>query len=778
MLNVFQYTKDITEIIDLVQEQESWKAICPSPQKADMFREIINELGLGDKVQVLTISKFVADILALGEEINKVSKSQLLMDLWTLWKIKINNDYEKYRFCFDLFTEIRSYSLSSEIFVDLKDLIEEQYHEGITLFNAYFNSLEIVDEQRSYNLVGDLFGNSDLDMSYIFWGYDHLNANQIDMLKRMGEAVEVTVPIASNILTNCDNLDWPTWLTTQDYEDSTSDEKEIEVRAYEVPKGRISEYLEEINETRNSNIVHIDKTLSLQKINSLFFDKQNFKVSYELFNHATEDVFNHLNELFKQGKKLEANLFVDKISEISLKYLKENKLSEFKVSLTLKETIQKFIEQSELNENIEIGDLKCVKEILSLDLPRSSFVSLVDSDDLGIYERDFLLKNFTNGKNFLFVEQSSSASLQDSFKFSNELMSVLSAFGPLQSKKYEVLNLKNLLSSFFIKGGEIIFESGAFENSIEWDDILKDIKFDIIDITKSNRPNSLEEKKYTSQKIKRISATRVQSYIDCPRKYYLDYVNKLDIGARSKDIIGADIKGVVEHDVIENYVKDNSEWSDSKHLEIITESFENILETSGVTSTEIMKKSAEAEIVAYTTSTIKELLNAKKDLGLKLEFEVDISDFTDTASGRIDLLVDYNGKKYIFDFKRSSFGIPTKTDFEKYNKIQLWYYMKVLKDAGHEIGGFGYINLSELDTSLLYLCDEESILFEKLFSDCKVQKLKSTMEEALVSFSEVFNKIINDIENEEKYIPAPKNAMICSFCMAGPVCPKSDSEID
>jgi len=781
MLNIFQFKQDITEIRDLVLQGKSWKAVCPSPQKSDMFREIINEMGLGDRVQVITISKFVNDILALApnpEEVERVGKSQLMMDLWTLWKVKINSDYEKFRFCFDLFTEVRSYSLQPEILEDIKDLIEEQYFTGLALFNIYFQNLNIIDEQKSYQLIGEHFPSSDLSYSFLFWGYDHLNSNQIDMLKSMGQHTEVYIPLASNILKNCDNLDWPTWLTTDDYkndEDLEDDKPNYMLDSFEVPKGRLSEYLNLIMGENETNIIHIDKTLSLHKINSLYQGSQNFKVTYDLFDHAIEEVFSKLNELFKTDKKPEATSFLEKLNEISHEYFSTQMLSEFKVVLTLKSTLKRFVEQSELNEQLEVGDLKCVREILSLDLPRSSFVSLVEDGAVGINERDFLLKSLSKVENnYLFIESNSSASLQDSFKFSNELMSVLSAFGPLQSKKYEVLNLKNTLDNFFDRGGKLIFESGAFENSVEWDDIFKNIDLNIATLDREEKRVPLVHDELSPEKLKKVSATRVQSYIDCPRKYYLDYVNKLDIYARSKDIIGADTKGVVEHDVIENYVTNFSEWDEFKHKEIITETFDEILKTSGVTASDIMKKSAEAEIIAYTTTTIKNLLQAKKELGFEFEFEVDISKFNVMASGRIDLLLEYHGKTYVFDFKRSSFGIPSKTDFENYNKIQIWYYMKILKDAGKEFGGFGYVNLSELETSLLYLSDSESIIFEKLFNRSKVHQLKMSVEDKLQEFDEYFDEIINLIETDTIYNPTPKSSTTCSFCMAGPVCPKSE----
>lgn len=775
MLNVFQYEKDITEISDLVLQKDHWKAICPSPQKSDMFREIVNEMGLGDRVQVMTISKFVSDILSLApdaEKIERVGKSQLLMDLWTLWKIKVNNDYEKYRFCFDLFTEIRSYSLESAIVEDIKELIEPQNYEGLLLFNAYFEAMSIVDEQKSYQLIGDYFDKSNLSQSYIFWGYDHFNSNQIDMLKAMSEHVEVCVPLASSILKSCDNLDWPTWLTTDDFRE-TEETEEMTLDCYEVPKGRLSEYLDQIVGESKSNLIHIDKSLSLYKINSLFKTHQSFKVNHDLFDHAVEEVFSKLNELFKTSSKPKFESFKEVLDQLSQQYLKEQKLSEFKVALTLKQTMSRFVEQSELNEELEVGDLKCVREILSLDLPRSSFVSLVEKEDIGINERDFLLKPIVNEvENYLFIESSSSTSLQDSFKFSNELMSVLSAFGPLQSKKYEVLNLKNTLENFFRRGGKLIFESGAFENSIEWDDIFKNINLNILDVDKKEFVPATFQSEFQTKAFKKISATRVQSYIDCPRKYYLDYVNKLDINARSKDIIGADIKGVVEHDVIENFVTNFSDWDEKKLKEIIDETFSNILKSSGVQASDIIRKSAEAEIVAYTTPTIKELLKAKKELGFNFRFEVDVSEFSETASGRIDLLLEYGNKFYVFDFKRSSFGIPTKTDLESFNKIQIWYYMKILKDAGKDIGGFGYINLSEIDTSLIYQTSDESIIFDKLFANAKVYGLKESVGEVLLQFDQYFNEVISKMETENLYPPEPKTSTTCSFCMAGPVCPK------
>ncbi|WP_034721620.1 hypothetical protein, partial [Bacteriovorax sp. DB6_IX] len=98
-------------------------------------------------------------------------------------------------------------------------------------------------------------------------------------------------------------------------------------------------------------------------------------------------VFSKLNELFKTSSKPKFESFEEVLDQLSQQYLKEQKLSEFKVALTLKQTMSRFVEQSELNEELEVGDLKCVREILSLDLPRSSFVSLVEKEDIGINER-------------------------------------------------------------------------------------------------------------------------------------------------------------------------------------------------------------------------------------------------------------------------------------------------------------------------------------------------------------------------------------------------------
>lgn len=775
MLNVFQFERDIAEISHVVQSKsdESWIAVCPSPQKSDMFRDIINDLGLGRQVEVITISKFVNDILALGDDVNRVKKSALMVDLWTLWKIKINNDYDKFRFCFDLFTEIRSYSLDQTILESLKELVEPQNLEGISLFNAYFQSQDIVDEQRSYQLVGENFSKSNLGKSYIIWGFDHLNSNQIDMIKQMADSTDVFVPVAKSVLSACDNLDWPMWLTTEKSEDFQLDK--ISVNSFEVPKGRLSEYLNKIVEdNKKFNLVHVDKSLDLYKINSLYFGVQNFKTNYDLFDKALEDVMENLLELFKEGKRLESSLFTTRLEEVTQAAFKKNDLLLFKVCLSFKELLLEYIDRSELNEFLEVADLKCLKEVLTLDLPRSSVVSLSMEEEKSILERDFLLKNFDEeGRTFLFVERGSAGALQDSNKYPNEIMSVFSAYGPLQTKKYEVLNLAHQIESFFLGGGELIFESGAFDSSVEWEEILKNIDRRNIIVEKEDK----KIKELTSLKNEKsvgvISATKVQSYIDCPRKYFYDYVERVDIRARSSDIIGSDMKGVIEHEVVETYIKEQANWSNEAHREVVDRIFDKFIDDSRVDPSLVSVISAKAEIIAYTTNTIKRLIEVQNKLGAKCEFEVDIANFAKNTSGRIDLVITYNDKIYVFDFKRSGFGVPSKKEFEGYDKIQLWYYLKILQELGKEVGGFGYINFSEFNKSLVYSTNSESILYDILCPDVKVSNFKEPYEDILKYFDESFCSTIERMEEDNDFFPTPKNAMVCNFCVASSICPKS-----
>ena len=46
--------------------------------------------------------------------------------------------------------------------------------------------------------------------------------------------------------------------------------------------------------------------------------------------------------------------------------------------------------------------------------------------------------------------------------------------------------------------------------------------------------------------------------------------------------------------------------------------------------------------------------------------------------GSADLFIDSSFGMGIFDFKRSSAGVPTKKEFLEFEKIQLWFYLKNL----------------------------------------------------------------------------------------------------
>ena len=238
------YDSALEECLKKLDTNNPITAVCPSPGKADILREILIDSGIARNITVTTISNFITTNILSENEEKISSKSRLLMEFWTLWKIKVSENYSEFRHCYDLFTDIRSYSISFDIFDEIKEFITEAEYQGLALFWNYLETSSVVDEQKSYHLIDE----SKLSDNLLFWGFDHLNANQLDLIKIAANHVDVFIPINSKVMSGCSHFDWPTWLTTELKINEDDSSALIETNSITIPEGRITKYLKSLSE--------------------------------------------------------------------------------------------------------------------------------------------------------------------------------------------------------------------------------------------------------------------------------------------------------------------------------------------------------------------------------------------------------------------------------------------------------------------------------------------------------------------------------------------------
>ncbi len=766
MLKILPYEGHVSSIFKELDQEISWTAVTPSPLKSDIFREIAISSKYS-QVKSITISKFIKDILGTDGDLRK-SKSELLMELWTIWKIKANENYNSFRYVFDLFTEIRSYSLEIGVIEELKDFITEDVFDGLILFYHYFESSNIIDEQKSYALAGSQYSGTEKS-GYVFWGFDHLNAIQIDMIKALTSSSFVVIPLPKKVLSEIDTFDWPYWLSTEEYADVTLHAK-LQIKAFQVPVGRLTEYLDKIlKKDEKISFIDFNKASGLNELSSFQRESVELKTNVDIFSINLNSIYSKLQDQFDWSKEQSVESILNWSKEERKAYFDVENMRSFKILFMFDSLLDRFQNYSDKNESLKWSDLLILKEVLQLDLPRTSMVSLIKECEMKVLDRDSLGTLEEGYSKYLFIDKNADKSLRENSNYSADVLSVLSAYGPRQNKKFEALMISSDLFQFANDGGIIIFEDGAFEDSYEWEQVLESIDLEISKIKNDLKIQApiipVENEDFKGL----LSATKIQSYIDCPRKFAYEYKNRVNLLVRGRTQITPDIKGLVEHLLIEKFLDQNNMYDELTHKTLGQTLLKNEIKSNGLIISRINFDSALEEIIAYTAEIIQRLLSVKNSFGVKFIFEYDLNTIDPLVSGRVDLILELDGKYLAIDFKRSSTGVPSKKDFEEFNKIQMWFYSQRLSQLEGKIIGVGYLSLADLSESRIYMIDD-CVWSDLLFGGMKTSVFKDSFQEKLQAYAEFETEVVQKMNTDVEFLAMPKSNGACDYCVANPVC--------
>lgn len=764
MLNLYLYKNRFDELFEEHEDILKWQIVCPSPQRSDLYRDYLITQGFAKNSETITIAKFLSDHLELKEEQKKLSKSELMVDLWTFWKSAVNDDYEKFHFSFELFTEVRSFDLSGSLIDELGqlDTLEKDCVSGLMRFHKYLSTYDIVDEQRSYQLVTESFRPQD-GVGYIFIGFDHLNANQIDMLKGLGEKAKVFIPFEKSVFNLCDNkVYWPNWVETElskEVEELTT----ISSEYLSIPSGRCAEYLKDLI-SNDKQVISFSNNPDLTQINSILLPEKRFKTDFALFFGCVDQVISKVQEQLNLNKGvLEAVSLISFLDSLAMSHMNEKSFMLFKTILALKKEVIGFSEKASINENIYNSDLKLLKEVLGLNLPRTSVVNIAKDDSGSIGTRDNLLTSRESSGKYLFITKDDLGALSSSQRFSNDVLVIFSAFGPLQSKNLDILILRNQLCHFIKSGGSLILEEGLTHASSIAESLFDGIEIIPTHIDSIERRSFVTEYKQQAIIPEKFSPSFIQTYIDCPKKWHLKYAQRVDLDVSSSAFIDRRYIGTINHSVIESYLEKHETFSVSILKELIANTFNRFISEKSLLPERIDIESLKLSVESYSTGIISKLLEIKKMPGVELHFERDIANVNDEYKGSIDLLIKDGSDYYIYDFKTSAGAIPSKTDINTFRKIQLLAYFKAWSFQ-HEIKGGGYLCLENLRDSVFV--GEDKFFPEYHSRTNRIDEYKKD------DFDEFMSETMKTMREAQDWPASPQNSAICTFCVANPICAK------
>jgi ATP-dependent helicase/DNAse subunit B len=322
-----------------------------------------------------------------------------------------------------------------------------------------------------------------------------------------------------------------------------------------------------------------------------------------------------------------------------------------------------------------------------------------------------------------------------------------------ESIKYD-LSWKRIFQKVDFQANENLMINNLEKNSIDYFEKITNLKFEGV-----------------------LSSTRIQSFIDCPRKFYFSHIKKISPRYEHSTFVTPLLLGEITHAVIEKYF-----ILDSKNdLSVITD--EILVKTLELKSIKLEEKIRDE--IFYTVfhrakngvevlSSIGKVLN--QQIGWNLEFPFDFKDDFH-IKGKIDCCAIVDDTVILIDFKSSA--VPSLMEIETFQNIQIWMYLDaILKTNSHrkfESVLLGFISLDNPETSKFLSTNSDVVEAFKGSSLFGVKFIKEPFDELAQRSKDYLMNTFKNIFEETHFRPKPRKESICLFCDLSISCSKGRS---
>ncbi len=765
--------------------------VCPSPVEADRVRaKLVGNSG-ARATDVITISKFISNQLAVVEQSPEISrKADLLLKLSIFWK-RVFPDFGHERFiqCFTLLTELRGTSLSLD---SLQEVIEEYHPEvsnGVKMLWTSMHATDLHDEHSAYSVLAEAYRQSPTPFSdeegkrVVFHGFGHLSGVQIDLLKAIAIRQEVIVPYRQQLYSSRHHSDWISWLGTdaENSELEVTEGSEIRARLYSFSKNRLAEYVARQVDDEVEVVLGAPRA-SIRDFLEIPIDGLFFKTPVDLLSESFSKIEDKVRILFAAtgSDSVATNDVKQLISEASKDYLQKQDFRSYKAAGLSLETLAKWEELASSNANISTFDWDVMKECIRLMSPR-------------VYQAPNLSGGKNRGKIRTFNESADIeagkkvivciTSAQPSFnlgesEYSQEVASLLAALGPRRRKELDFLKAREEFREMLRRSDASFFiEDGLLEHDLGWAEMLSDIHFEKQSLShapKKVRKDLLSER--VTQKAKVISTfspSRLQTYLDCPRRYYYQYVENVSEKPIKQQDLEPRFLGEIEHDVIDQYLSECVDWNEERFIKLCHKLLVEKLHKEKIVLEAASFVAHFQEIKSFSRNGINLIQLLIKHLpSPKLIFESEYQD--GIFKGRVDLKIECDLGVVILDFKRSAASIPTKSAHEGFDKIQIWNYLAHANEHQKDILFWGYISLKDISASLLFSSwSEIGEIFSDMAEPPKIHSYESELlHSRLVEFKQMELELTERIKSDQLWHATPREIASCTFCPVNTLCSK------
>jgi RecB family exonuclease len=766
--------------------------IAPNPQSADEIRQQIIKTGMTKIPDVITVSKFVKDQLAfIFNQPKLLNKAKLLLNGASLWKFYLGEKIEKqidqelFFKAFNLFTELRGYSLDSQLIYPILNEYPEDLRGFIQYFYQIMQDLDYMDEHKAYREIAEHYRQIDVNYemkTYVFWDFLYLSGSQIDMINALSVRNQVVIPYDLEIYHKSISSDWIRWFLPKSNLIPTT-KSIVPLRVVEFPKKKLNLHLKKLASENKTDILLCSKKISEYEIFDLPFDQYFFKTSNSIFENEVQLLQNKLLELTKTNPVLKTSELSQLIgNELTILLKDKNKkFRRIKVLTDFIQLLEEYYHLSNYNHSLNDFDFKVLFEVLSLNLPRTFFSPVVDKNKGQLLDLSRIKSLDSSSQVFVCAHSDLAPIKMAEDIYPEKVFEMLSTLGPVkrngldflvtQKKLQEVLRLENTV---------LLIENNLSKHDLGWSEILRSFKLEKLSLPRINQESSKLkfDRKGKVTTPNSISPTRLQSFLDCPQKYYYQYIEKLNVDLDLKTTIQNNEIGTIEHKVIETYLKAFENLDEGNLHKTTVQVLDQFLLNENRHISKIDYNHLLTEVKLFSRQAISYLLNLKEiDPKVHFEFEKELRmEFHDlNLNASIDCIIYFSKGYAILDFKRSESSIPSKKEILDFEKIQILFYLKFLFEKNDDVLFYGYLNLNNLQDSLLLNHNADFYeIYNNLNFPAKLSVVKNDLNQLMTDFSSRLEDLCRLLKEEKNYFPSPIQDKVCRFCILKSVCPRQE----
>jgi hypothetical protein len=767
--------------------------ITPSPAKADGLRALLVENATSD---VVTIAKFTSDLvnhLWEGATVPDVKRKADLLLIFGILKNKYLPElgFEQFSQAYNLFSDLRSFTLNEDALSTVMEEQPEEVRRAVELFWRLLDATGFLDEHGAYQKISEALRSfeekSELKKSYIFWGFQHLNGQQVDLLKALSIRYKVIIPFPLALKEKLKKSDWLSWLRDSKVIERDLEAIEQQPRAslVKINSREIAQSLKQFIQPRDQIILGVSK-LSALHLDIIPSKEVSYKIPHQLIQAELSELNTQLKEAVK-GKEhlLELDNYLKTArTEVIEALAKKGSFKSLKAIELYQDALDNIKELSDEEIKVDRFFLKLLYEVVSLNQPRSSFIP-VSVNELSIELKDMsTLEDVKRDRRALLCIDDRFDEIQGlGQNYTESIQKALSSLGPLKRNELELLfkqwEFHDLLSQAEVT---VFMSESTLKHSLVWKRLFTNVE--LIEAPRNFSANQrmivdIFQKSQKKTFAGSYSASKFQTFLDCPRKFYFNYVDKIFPSITYENDFDPMLSGTISHEIIEEYFKNKSTEEDLPRITKIVMNRYIAQKKLDIPQDKMLKH--ELVFNHRSLNGVRFLSQLEEALGSEIIWTIE-QDFSFTEeyklTGKIDCIGRMQNTILLLDFKSTKYGASSNKEIEELDSLQLWAYAKAASKMVDQFEQksivMGFISLDNPSDSNLLTNDQD--LFEKLKQAriAKQQVFKTPFGELFKSAEEKMLALSLSIPLEKSFPARPRKNDACSFCELTKVCVKSE----